>query len=178
MARRVRYFKNTEFDKELRTLEIKMSAYNSYIYYCDLIKKGAISIDEVEKYLNQKTGFVNPRMSADAMGVLDAYSKAVELENNFTGIDMTALDASINKSGRMIYKIKPSYIDLLKEKHTVYYSAEQSKSIEILEKAVGMLNELDSPFKSALGYNTRDGRWVWHKQHTDNNLRTHKYARN
>lgn len=178
MARRVKHFNNHSFDKDLRNLEIKMAAYNSYIYNCSQIKEGASSLDEVEKYLNQKTGFVNPRMSADAMGVLEPYTKAVELENNFMGIDMSALEESTTKSGRKIYKIRTDYIDLLKDRHTTYYTSEQSKSIDALEKAIKSLNQLETPFKSALMYNNREQEWVWSKQHTDNSLIERRVSKN
>ena len=87
MAKRVKSFQKDRYDREIRELDNRLNAYNSYLQCLSEIKEGASTLDEVEAYLNKKTGFVNPRMSADAMGVLTPYEKAVDFEALFIGIN-------------------------------------------------------------------------------------------
>lgn len=170
MKRRERSYNRAEFDRALRELEIKVSAYNSYLHFCGTIKQGAESIEEVEKYLNEKTGFVNARVSADAMGVLDVYEKIVQLENTFLGLNTAIL--SVSKSGKNSkrYEISKEHIESLKEHYTTYYSVPETKQLDELDKAIKILNGLDVPFKQAMAYDRREQRWAWIKQHTDNTL--------
>jgi hypothetical protein len=177
MGLRERYFRKQEFERAVRELEIKTSAYNSYLLFCGKIKEGAETIEAVEEYLNGKTGFVNPRMSADAMGVLEDYEKIVQLEATFMGLNKAVLSESKKGKWSKVYQVSEEHIESLKEAYTVYYTAEQSKQINALEKTLKGLNELDVPFKSALIYNRRDSEWVWAKQHTDNNLQEYKSKR-
>lgn len=170
MALREKYFKKHEYEKAVRELEIKTSAYNSYLLFCGKIKEGAETLEEVESYLNGKTGFVNPRMSADAMGVLDEYEKLVQLEATFMGLNKAVLSESKKGKWSVSYEVSKEHIESLRDDYTVYYTAEQSKQIDALEKTLKSLNQLDVPFKSAVLYNRRDNEWVWAKQHTDNYL--------
>lgn len=172
MARKVKSFNSNEYEKELRTLEIKLSAYNSVLYHCSQIKEGLSSIEEVEKYLNTKTKFVNPRVSADAMGVLSLYETIEQLTASFSGLNMTAIieDTSKNKPYK-IFKIDNAFREYLRDKHTTYYTAEQSRQIERLEGVLEGLNSLETPYKTAIAYNRLNNAWEWVKQHTDNTIR-------
>jgi hypothetical protein len=115
MERRERSYNAKEFDRVLRELEIKVSAYNSYLHFCGTIKEGAESLEDVEKYLNEKTGFVNARVSADAMGVLDVYEKIVQLENTFLGLNKAILSESKRGKFNKTYEISKEHIESLRE---------------------------------------------------------------
>lgn len=170
MERRERSYNAKEFDRVLRELEIKVSAYNSYLHFCGTIKEGAESLEDVEKYLNEKTGFVNARVSADAMGVLDVYEKIVQLENTFLGLNKAILSESKRGEFNRTYEISKDHIESLREQYRTYYSIPETKQLNELDKALKMLNALDIPFKQAMAYNRLDNKWVWVKQHTDNTL--------
>lgn len=170
MERRERSYNAKEFDRVLRELEIKVSAYNSYLHFCGTIKEGAESLEDVEKYLNEKTGFVNARVSADAMGVLDVYEKIVQLENTFLGLNKAILSESKRGKFNSTYEISNDHIESLREQYRTYYSIPETKQLNELDKAIKMLNALDIPFKQAMAYNRLDNKWVWVKQHTDNTL--------
>jgi hypothetical protein len=170
MPRKVKSFDKTGRDRELGELDNRLSAYNSLLHHLSQIKEGATTLDEVEAFLNAKTGFVNPRVSADAMGVLEPYSKAIDLSNLIEGLNHTALVERKTSKPYKVYAIDPKYKALVEEKYTTYYTAEQSKQIEALEKAIDAINKLDTPFKEALNYNRRDKTWIWAKQHTNNTI--------
>lgn len=171
MAKRIKSFNKERYDREIRELDNRLNAYNSYLQCLSEIKEGASTLDEVEAYLNKKTGFVNPRMSADAMGVLAPYQKAVDFEALFTGINYTALDEVATTKPYKQYKIAPAYREMLSKTHTDYYTPEQGKQIDALEKALESLNRLTYPFVESVIYNSRDRSWHWSKQYTDANLR-------
>jgi hypothetical protein len=171
MAKRVKSFQKDRYDREIRELDNRLNAYNSYLQCLSEIKEGASTLDEVEAYLNKKTGFVNPRMSADAMGVLTPYEKAVDFEALFIGINYSALDEVNTSKPYKQFKIAPAYRDMLSKTHTVYYTPEESKQIDSLEKALDVLNKLTYPFVESVIYNSREKTWLWSKQYTDANLR-------
>jgi hypothetical protein len=168
MPRIVKQFHSDRYEKELRAVEIKLSAYNSYLYYCHQVNEGLESIDEVEVYLNAKTKFVNPRMSADAMGVLDIYQKIVELSNLWLGLDTSAIEEAQTKKPYKVYKIREDFKELIKSRYTDLYSIEESKQIQALEKALEGINKLDLPFRKAIVFHNREHTWSWAKQFTDN----------
>jgi hypothetical protein len=171
MPLRERNFNKNQYDKEIRELDIKVSAYNSYLSKCYEIKEGLESREAVEKYLNGKTKFVNPRISADAMGVLSIYEDIVQLEGIIEGINHSALIENTKGNNKpKSYKIDPSFREHLRKVHTVFYTAEQTKQLNALESLLEGLNSLDIPFKESVLYNSREKVWLWAKQHTDNSL--------
>lgn len=170
MERRERSYNAKEFDRVLRELEIKVSAYNSYLHFCGTIKEGAESLKDVESYLNEKTGFVNARLSADALGLLDVYEKIVQLENTFLGLNTAILSASKRGKNSKQYEVSKEHIESLRERYRTYYSVPETTQLTDMDKALKILNSLDVPFKQALIYNRLEGRWIWAKQHTDNTL--------
>jgi hypothetical protein len=170
MERRERSYNGKELDRVLRELEIKVSAYNSYLHHCGTIKQGAETIEAVDQYLNEKTGFVNARLSADALGLLDVYEKIVQLENTFLGLNTAILSASKKGKHSKIYQVSDEHIESLKQHYTTYYSVPETSQLNDLDKAIKILNALDVAFKSAIAYNRLTNEWVWAKQHTDNTL--------
>lgn len=174
MERRERSYNAKEFERVLSELEIKVSAYNSYLHFCASIKEGAESLEDVERYLNEKTGFVNARVSADAMGVLDVYEKIVQLENTFLGLNKAILSESKKGKHSKTYQISKDHIESLREQYKTYYSIQETKQLNELDKALNLLNALDAPYKQAMAYNRSDQKWVWVKQYTDNNISMRK----
>jgi len=167
---RVRYFDNRAFDKDVSILENKVHAYNEYISKLNEIKKGASTTEEIQKHLNAKTKFVNPMLSADAMGVKDLYQSIIDLESLWFGMNLNVLEKVSGDVLPARFKISTKYLDELREQHTRYYSPHQEKQIDNLESAVKILNKLEMPYRASLIYNSRENNWVWAKQHTDNNI--------
>jgi len=167
---REKYFNRHQYDKELTLLENKLQSYNLFLSKANEIKKGATTLEDVQKYLNGKTKFVNSTLSADALGLKEEYLELLNLESLWVGLNLNALD---KVSGDVLperYKTNSKYLDELKEQHTVYYTPFQEKQIDTIEKALAILNKLELPFRESFAYNRMDKTWHWTKQHTDNNL--------
>lgn len=174
---KVKHFDRHGYEREVRILENKTSAYNKFLAKVNEIKKGSTTIEEIQKYLNGKTKFVNPLLSADAMGVKDKYDEAVDLESVWLGLNLNALKKISGDTFPARYEINEKYLNEVKERFTVYYSPVQEKQIDGIEKAVELLNKLEMPFRASLVYHPTQQKWMWSKQHTDNNLAMNKPIR-
>lgn len=167
MKKRIKSFQKEKFNHEVRVLESKLKAYNEFLKIADRLSPGAKSMDDLVKFVTGSTGFPNPRMSADALGILDEFNRCIELEAVWTGINYSALEPD----GDNQFKIKEDHFKSLEELYRVYYEPDQAKQINVIEKAIEMLNKLDMPYRASLGWHATQQYWIWQKQHTDNNLR-------
>ena len=165
MKKLERDFHRKKYQHELKVLEGKVKALNEFVGIADKLSKGARSVEELDKYLNGTTGFKNARVSADAMSVLDEYTRCLELEAVWSGIDFATLDQK-----GIFYEIKKDYLITLEDSCRVYYSDEQAKQISVVQKAVDLLNNLDLPYRASLNYHPLYQKWEWSKRHTDSNL--------
>ena len=174
---KIKYYNSHEYEREVRILENKLSAYNKFLDKINELKPGAMTIEEVQKYLNGKTKFVNPLLSADAMGVKDLYNEAIDLESVWIGLNLNVLEKVSGEMTPARFKISGRYLDEVKEKHTTYYTPTQEKQIDSIEQAIEILNKLDLPYRASLAYHPTQQKWMWAKQHTDNNIAMNKPIR-
>lgn len=158
-------FNRKKYLDEVKVLESKVKALNEFMYIADRLSKGARNMQDLEKYVNGSTGFVNPQLSANALGILDEFNRCIELEAVWSGVNFDALDLDGLK-----YTISLSYLKDLEDLHRVYYEADQAKQIGIVMKVTEMLNDLDLPYRASLNYHPTLQTWRWAKQHTDANL--------
>jgi len=87
----------------------------------------AESVSEVEFKLNEKTGFKNAEMSAKAMAQDKQYSRLIELEGILKG------KLSINNL-TPLNELKSSFKEQLKENFSTYYTEDEFKAVQELEK--------------------------------------------
>ena len=165
--KKLKYFQKEKFQHEVRVLESKLKAYNEFLKIADRLSPGAKSMDDLVKFVNGSTGFVNPRMSANALGIFDEFNRCIELEAIWTGINYSALEPD----GKNQFKIKPEHLERLEELYRVYYEDDQAKQINSLEKAIAMLNKLEMPYRGSLSYHPTQQFYFWNKTHTDSNMR-------
>lgn len=164
--KKLKHFDHQKYQNEVHVLESKTKALNEFLRIADKISKGAKSMDDIVKYVNGKTGFPNPRMSADALLILDEFNQLIALEAVWKEINFNALD----KISEIEYKISEEHLESLQELYKVYYPEDVAEQISIVEKAVEMLNSLDMPFRASLSFHGTRQFWSWAKQHTDSNL--------
>ena len=130
-----------EHPHQVELQEIKKKYLPLAIQYADLLEHLDVkSIAEFELKINEKSGFVNAQMSAAAYGLEDEYKKLLQLENALEG------KLSLNDLTKDM-KLKTTFLSKLKEKHTVWYSAEELASEKAVESVLEAFNELE--------YNTR-----------------------
>ena len=106
----------------------------------------ATSIKSFEVSINNKTGFTNASVSANAFGLEIEYKRLLELEkliDNRLSVD----DLTVSND------LKSTIKEAIKEKHTEYFSKEDLKVKEDLDKVIKIYNALDLHQRQHIGYN-------------------------
>lgn len=93
------------------------------------------SIAEFEFKINEQSGFTNALMSSTAFGKDTEYKRLLELEKQIDG-RLSADDLTANKG------LKKRVIDSIRDKHVEYYTNNELRTKEILEKIIQMHNTL------------------------------------
>ena len=150
MKKRVRFINTAEANK-------KMQIAHNYRKVVPQFKKALASFDnlqtieEIDEYLKSKTGFANHLMSASAMGLEIEYSLLLKYLGK---IDLSVYD----KQGLVSNEYKAQCI----EEFTKYYSDEEVKIFEKIEKMLVKINEMKVPngaiysdHKGALHFNEK-----------------------
>jgi hypothetical protein len=148
---KIKKFYEARFQRELKELEpvIQMA-----VEYSDLLEQLEVkSIGEFELKINQKSGFVNALMSATAYGKDKEYGRLLQLEKAIDG-RITKDDLTSNKD------LKKPFIDAIKEKHTEYYTDEDIKTKNTLEKIIETYNALDLDQRKHIGF-SREGKLMF-----------------
>ena len=102
----------------------------------DLLKKlEASSIEDFEKTINEKSGFVNSQLSATAYGFETEYNRLLQIRmlvaNRLTSDDLT-------KSK----DLKSAVISKIIEKHTVYFTDAEMLTKAVLDNLMQTFNNL------------------------------------
>ncbi len=95
----------------------------------------AESLQDLETKLNEKTGFKNANMSAVAMAIEDEWNRLLQLEKLIDNrISVKDLNAD--------FSIKKSFLNKLKEKHSIYYTDQELDDLNTLEEVSDSYNKL------------------------------------
>ena len=117
------------------------------VEFADLLKQlESGSIGEFELKVNEKTNFTNPMVSASAFGLESEYKRLLELEKL---IDNRLNIEDLNSSK----ELKSTLIANIKEKHIEYYSSEDLKLKNTLEKIMQQYNSLPMAERQNIGFN-------------------------
>jgi hypothetical protein len=133
MSKRVKYINRAEANKQI---QIAHDMRNVAEAFSNALNKfeGLKTLEEIDASLNAKTGFVNVSLSATAMGLEAEYG----LVSQYLGkIDLKVYDKN--------WVVKQSYKDKMFEKYTIYYSDEDVKLFDEVEKILDKLNALNLP---------------------------------
>ena len=133
MKKRVRHVNRAEANKEIQVAhdnrKVAKQLSEAMVSFA-----GMKTLEEIDIYLNEKTGFVNTQLSAEAMGLGEQY----QLVSKYLGsVDLKIYDKN--------WVVKQSYKDKMFEKYTIYWSNEDVKLFEDVEKALATLNALNLP---------------------------------
>jgi uncharacterized protein YfbU (UPF0304 family) len=120
---------------------------------------GYNTIEEIENYLNGKTGFFNSSLSASAMGMESQYKHIVE---HFDTIDLEHFTEDF-------ISLTEGYKAELKESFTTYWSKEDTAVIEKTLKLVKSFNELNKSVRQSIVLN-RSLEFVFSEQGYSNSL--------
>jgi hypothetical protein len=164
MERRIAYMNREAFERDLRFATEAAETYEEYRDLLDRIKSGAKTIEEVEEYLEKETGFKNHQMAADALNLGKFYKRAVLL---FDEVDHLDVDTLLQEE-KGEWKVNSEWFQNQKEKWTVYFEEYDSKQLDVVERALGLLNSID-PFYCVFSFNRYDRKFkldqkaVWDK---------------
>lgn len=111
------------------------------------------SIKDFENKINAQTKFVSARLSAEALGYTDEYVRMQQLEKEIDG-RLTIQD--INANGQLKASLKNS----IRDRHTIYYSSEEVKLLEKLDKIIADYNQIYDVARQHIGFG-RDGRLMY-----------------
>ena len=109
------------------------------------------TLEEINVFLTEKTGFVNVQMSAEAMGLNEQYnivSKYLDV------IDLNHYDDDFN--------ITQEYKDILKEQFTTYWNDADVKLFNKIEKVLKQLNDFGIPMTCF--YNDNQGKLLFNEK--------------
>ena len=141
--RRLRSFNDANFKKQLAL--IKGELPNAMKLKKSLVAfAGCSNLDEINEYLNGKTGFLNAPMSASAMGL--------DMQYFIVTSYIDKIDFSLyNKS---LTDVAPDVIKRLKEENSTYYSEEETKILSKAEKITKALNEIPVGLRQSVFLNS------------------------
>ena len=120
---------------------------------------GYETIEQIENYLNEKTGFVNTTLSASAMGLDAQYNHIIKY---FDVIDLAHFTEDFTD---LSDELKAE----LKEDFTIYWNDTDAKIIEKTLKLVKQFNEMDLSVRQSIVQN-RNLEFVFTEQGYSNSL--------
>ena len=120
---------------------------------------GYETIEQIENYLNEKTGFVNTTLSASEMGLDTQYAHIIKY---FDVIDLAHFTEDFND-------VSDERKAELKEDFTIYWNDTDAKIIEKTLKLVKQFNEMDVSVRQSIVQN-RNLEFVFTEQGYSNSL--------
>ena len=120
---------------------------------------GYETIEQIENYLNEKTGFVNTTLSASAMGLDAQYNHIIKY---FDIINLAHFTEDFND-------VSDERKAELKEDFTIYWNDTDAKIIEKTLKLVKQFNEMDLSVRQSIVQN-RNLEFVFTEQGYSNSL--------
>ena len=133
---RVKHYNKREHDEAINTARNKATHYTAYRKYLKEIDPEVNNLGDAKTSLNNRTGFKNARLSADALDLKEAYDNAEQSENLWLGLDVKHLE----KKGKE-WVLTDSYKEEIKEKYTSYYSPKEERILKLLEDTAERLNK-------------------------------------
>ena len=143
MENKIKKIYQSRIDAEVKELS---KVIDLVVEHTDLLEQLDVkSIGELELKLNEKSGFVNAMMSATAFGKDAEYKRLLELEKLIDG-RLSADDLNLNK------QLKKRVLDKVRDKHIVYYTDNEIRIKDILDKIIQMHNSLSYENRKQIGY--------------------------
>lgn len=141
--RRIRSFNDANFKKQIA--EIKGELPNAVKLKKNLTAfAGCNTLEEINDYLNEKTGFLNAGMSASAMGLDMQYFIVTSYINK---IDFSLYNKSLTD-------VATEVVERIREENTTYYNEEETKLFNKIEKITKSLNEMPVTLRQSVFLNS------------------------
>ena len=158
MKKRIKHYNANGFQKAVT--EALTEKDNARVLKESLVAfAGYETIEQIENYLNEKTGFVNTTLSASAMGLDAQYNHIIKY---FDIINLAHFTEDFND-------VSDERKAELKEDFTIYWNDTDAKIIEKTLKLVKQFNEMDKSVRQAIVQN-RNLEFVFTEQGYSNSL--------
>ena len=146
MSKRVKSFNNHLYAVECEQEQAKAPTakkLHDALYSFDTPFK---TISGVEEYLKEKTGWSNPTMSASSLGLEEEYQFIID------NIDTINVDSFTDDFEDITTEAR----EIIREKNTVYWTKEDSQTLEEVRELLEKINSYSHRVKSCL-YQTPNG---------------------
>lgn len=152
MNKRIRSFNNhiysVECQKEVARLPIAKKLHDAFFSFDTNFK----TIEGINEFLKEKTGFANNTMSAASLGLEEEYQFILD------NIDTIDLDAYTNDFEDITTEARK----IIREKNTTYWSNEDSKSLDEVEELLEHINSYSAKVRFAL-YRSPDNNYKFNE---------------
>jgi len=138
MNKRIQNFNNHLFEVECEEARKEITKAHKLKLGLEMFKGG--TLDEINSFLNEKTGWSNPTMSASAEGLEDEYNFVI---NNIGEVDFRNYNEDVTD-------LSFDYILKLREKHTTYHSEDETELLEKMDVVMEKLNALSPQIRSSI----------------------------
>ena len=138
MNKRIQNFNNHLFEVECEEARKEITKAHKLKLGLEMFKGG--TLDEINSFLNEKTGWSNPTMSASAEGLESEYNFVI---NNIGEVDFRNYNEDVTD-------LSFDYILELREKHTNYYSEDDTDILEEMDVVIKKLNLLSPSLRSSI----------------------------
>jgi hypothetical protein len=154
MTKHVKHFKEHPYQVAMRQLEKQKSEVILLHQMYDIHFGIEVhTIEALNTWLKQKTGFDNPVLSADTLGKKTAYDTIVMMSAS------VKLD-KFNSDGT----IKKSVLKALKESYTTYYTDDEYKYLQKVLKVVDAMNTIHKYDGMSINFNILENRFIYRKE--------------
>jgi len=151
MKKRIKKVYQHRIDAEIKDLS---KVIDLVVEFNDLLEQlESKSIAEFEFKINEQSGFVNAMMSATAFGKDSEYKRLLELEKLIDG-RLSIDDLNVNK------RLKKRVLDNIRDANTEYYTSNEIRTKDILDKIIQMYNTLSFEDRKHIGFD-RSGALVF-----------------
>ena len=158
MEKRIKHYNANGFQKAVT--EALTEKDNARVLKESLVAfAGYDTVEQIENYLNEKTGFVNTTLSASAMGLDAQYNHIIKY---FDVIDLAHFTEDFTD---LSDELKAE----LKEDFTIYWNDTDAKIIEKTLKLVKQFNEMDLSVRQSIVQN-RNLEFVFTEQGYSNSV--------
>ena len=115
------------------------------------------TISGINEYLKEKTGWSNPTMSASSLGLEEKYQFIID------NIDSINIDSFTDDFEDITTEAR----EIIREKNTVYWTKEDSKTLEEVRELLEKINSYSHRVKTSL-YQTPTGSYSFSEQRFSN----------
>ena len=147
MNKDIRYFNDHGYNVELEKLSRQLISFRELLRLIREIDPECDNLDSLFKVMNAKTGFLNSKMSFDAMNMSAEYNQLLALQAASKDIDVQTLN------GKTL-EFHEGFLEHLKTMHTTYYSPTQLKSLKAINEALETFNKLPFEHRKLIASNS------------------------